>query len=254
MRFDTKIFSIPPHISTTWDQIASLQISARDEGYPDLVVHLKNGDKVQVPNLNPTLIEGIFALHSKILSIPSEEEKTTSEQDTAPQPKLPPPTDWRSTSSFALLKEAFNPFEVANQFGIDLPIPSKVSILEHDPTMANAPSLPREMLRKLTAIARSLHLAANIAPPEVEMDCNCIHCQIGKAILAGLAQNEHLDEEVDLEDLTFCDWNIQKQSEHSYLVSHKVDSEEYAVTLDPPSCSCQEKNCSHIKSVLESYL
>jgi hypothetical protein len=61
MKITPTILSIPPHISTTWDNVASL----RSDG-STLIVTLQDQTQVAIPNLDTATLEEIFDMHAKM--------------------------------------------------------------------------------------------------------------------------------------------------------------------------------------------
>ena len=74
MKMNPKILSIPPYISTSWKNIASLHVEHR-HATSLLVVTLLNGAKIEVPQLSPPLLDAIFKAHALFLE---QEEKTVN--------------------------------------------------------------------------------------------------------------------------------------------------------------------------------
>lgn len=216
MKINDKIINIPPYISTSWDNITSL-FTISDL----LIVVLKNGAKIEIPNLKGEMIEEIFKIHSKVL-----EDKS--------KPK--------TSISFGL---------PAMPSGLE----TFTSSMQHNPEQKNAPDMPSEMLDKIANIAKLFAEEANIDLPKPENNCNCMHCQISRALQLGMGINpENLDEEVDEKDLKFRDWDIFEEGAYLYKVVNPLDEKEhYSVFLkDPIGCTCGKKNCEHIKAVLNS--
>src|SRR3990167_10628658 len=58
-----KILSIPPYLSTPWENVVSLQTQKSAFSY-HLIVTLKNGDSVKIPNLDQAAIKAIFEAHA----------------------------------------------------------------------------------------------------------------------------------------------------------------------------------------------
>ncbi len=71
MKINSKILSIPPYISTSWKNIASLHIETQ-QPMLILVVTLLSGVRIEVPDLESTMMEAIFAAHTRFLE---QEEK-----------------------------------------------------------------------------------------------------------------------------------------------------------------------------------
>lgn len=67
-----KILSIPPYLSTPWENVVSLQTQKSAFSY-NLLVTLKNGDTVKIPNLDQAAIKMIFDTHALYTqSIPTQ--------------------------------------------------------------------------------------------------------------------------------------------------------------------------------------
>ncbi|HEU64910.1 MAG: hypothetical protein KR126chlam4_01438 [Candidatus Anoxychlamydiales bacterium] len=217
MKINDKILNIPPYISTSWENITSL-FTQNDL----LVVILKNGAKIEIPNLKGDIIEEIFKIHSKVL-----EDKS--------KPK--------ASISFGLPSLPTGGLE------------SFTSAMQHNPEQKNAPDIPSDIINKIANIAKLFAEEANMDIPKPEDNCNCMHCQISRALQIGMGINpENLDEAVDEKDLKFRDWDIFEEGAHLYRVTNPLDEKEhYSVFLkDPIGCTCGKKNCEHIKAVLNS--
>ena len=72
MNINPKILSIPPYISTSWKNIASLHVDTQNPTLV-LIVTLLNGTCIEVPQLAPDTIEMIFRAHAHFLEL---EEKS----------------------------------------------------------------------------------------------------------------------------------------------------------------------------------
>jgi hypothetical protein len=79
-----------------------------------------------------------------------------------------------------------------------------------------------------------------------------MHCQIAKALHGELPEEQ--EEEVTDEDLKFRLWDIDQTGDKLYVVTNPLDSKEYYNVFlgDPIGCTCGEKNCEHIRAVLNS--
>lgn len=229
-----KILSLPPHISTNWENIASLHLDTSGQGN-FLVISLHNGTTIQVPNLAQDILTKIFQTHSEYLS-------STSQQSTAGEQ---------------------NPFlNMDNIMNLGFPmrfggaLEGLGAAMQHNSEQANAPDLPKEVLEKISAVAKIMDgdqsLEQSLKP---EPHCNCMHCQIARAI-TGQEQisEEEIEEEVSDEDLQFRTWDITQSGDKLYTVSNPLDAEEqYSVFLgEPLGCTCGQKNCEHIKAVLNT--
>jgi len=58
MKITDKILSLPPYISTAWKNIVSIHVETRPYGHV-LLIELITGTKVEVPHLDPKLMEKI---------------------------------------------------------------------------------------------------------------------------------------------------------------------------------------------------
>ncbi len=223
MKITGTILSIPPYLSTTWKNIASLHVR-EERGAFTLVVILQNRVSVEVPGLDKASIDEIFEAHAR-----SSEETT---------PKI------------------FNPLEGPFSFNLPLkadggPIDTLGSSMQHNPEQANLPPLPPEVLKKITMIAQAFGLEDTSALPKAEPHCNCIYCQIARSLNSEI---EEPAEEVTAEDLSFRNWEIKQTGEQLYTVTNPLDSNEhYNIFLGTPlGCTCGSKNCEHIRAVLNS--
>lgn len=228
-----KFISIPPYISTSWKNIRALRMEDTH-----LIITLTDGSVVRVPSLNNEDVEQIFAGHAAYL----ENHSQTAEKPLPKSNSGPLPTD----ASFGNI-----PF----RFGLGADgLPQAV---QHDPSQANAPDLPPEILEKVGSIAKILSPGDSALLPKPEPHCNCMHCQIARAI-SGETEEEELpqqeeEEEVSEEDLRFREWDVKEISNGIFEVSDPSAPEEiFRVCLKPPGCTCGEKNCEHLLYVLRS--
>lgn len=232
MKINDKIISIPPYISTTWDQVHSLFVDK--EG---LMILLKSDLKIRVPLEDKGMLNQIFEAHRKFL----ENQTSSNLSKTKKQKNLP--------------QDAFS-------FGFPLK-PGRMEDLEsfgqamqHNPNLADSPDIPKDILDKIAKVSTALGLSDQENLPQAEPHCNCVHCQVARAINGQIPEEktENYEEEVSDEDLKFRDWDIKQKSEYVYLVSNPLDiKEKYNVYLgNPIGCTCGQKNCEHIRSVLNS--
>ncbi len=242
-KINHKILSLPPYISTSWKNVSTLHMNEVD-GKPTLIVALQSGSTIQVPHLTPSLIEQVFAAHSAFLE--KEERQSASPDATKHHGSGQNNTPLSLGVPFQIFKGA-NAFD---QLG---------SMLCHNPQQSNAPDLPEEMLRRIASISKTFGIdfeQSNIAKPEPH--CNCTYCQIARAIWSenfdSKTQAEEEEERVSEEDLKFRDWEIEQTSENLYEVTNPIDkTEHYRVFLGSPvGCTCGQKNCEHIRTVLNS--
>jgi hypothetical protein len=242
MKINPKILSIPPFISTSWKNIASLHV---ENQYPHfiLVVTLLNGTRIEIPHLEATMIESIFAAHTHFLE---QEEKT-------------------SPSKFSL-KGPLNFQGGIHEQVISMEIPLKSGLanmeqfgnfLQHNPDQADNPDLPLDVLEKITQLSQTLGIDDPNVVPKPEPHCNCMRCQIARAMHKGLGNalgQEAQEEIVSDEDLKFRTWDVAQTGEKLYIVSNPIDDKEhYNVYLgDPIGCTCGQAQCEHIRAVLNT--
>ncbi|MBN2479811.1 MAG: hypothetical protein JXA94_06250 [Parachlamydiales bacterium] len=218
MKINKNILSIHPYISTSWENILTLH---KEENA--LVVNLKDGSKIKIPNLDEKIIEAIFDAHSKYL-------------DEKQNPK--------NSVSFAM------PF-LSSGGSMD----TLANAMQHSEEQKNAPDLPEDVLKKIASVAKIFSEEINIDMPQPEPNCNCVHCQISRALqIENGIHPENLDAEVSDEELQFKLWDIQEEGSKLYRVTNPLDkNEHYSVYLgEPLGCTCGEKDCAHIKAVLKS--
>lgn len=227
MKINHQVLSIPPYISTSWKNINSILVDQGDV----LIILLHTNAKISIPNLDKSIINVIFDAHAKYL----ENEEKEKNQKTAP--------------SFSMGM----PLKIGSD-GIE----SLGAAMQHNPSQANSPNLPEEILNKIASISKIMGIDTPDLLPKAEPHCNCPHCQIARAIsgeenTARVAINDS-NEEVSEEDLKFKTWDIIQTGEHLYIVTNPLDaSEKYTVFLGTPlGCTCGEKNCEHLRAVLNS--
>jgi hypothetical protein len=237
MRINYKILSLPPYISTSWKNVVSLHVELESDG-PLLLIALIDGQKVVVPNLEPPIIEAIFHAHAKFL-----------EQEQA-QP---------------VLKDGSFPLAHPEQLGLNFPLKIAIgglenlgNLLQHNPAQADTPPLPEDILNKIVSLTKNAGIDDPNMLPTAEPHCNCVHCQIARAIHGNHATSDthtiDIDEEVSEEDLKFRTWNIVQTGDKLFALSNPLDeAEKYNVFLgNPVGCTCGEKSCEHILAVLRS--
>lgn len=242
MKINPKILSIPPYISTSWKNIASLHVESQSDMLV-LVVTLLSGVRIEVPHLESSTIEAIFAAHTQYI-----------EQEEKPAAKLPPraplgyPLGQEEAMSVGLqLKNSLSNME---QMG---------TMLQHNPEQADSPDLPSDILHKIAHLSKTLGIEDPNSMPKPEPHCNCMFCQVAKAMQSGLhdeseEQQEDLEEIVSDEELKFKTWDIKQTGEQLYTVTNPLESKEcYSVYLGQPiGCTCGENHCDHIKAVLST--
>ncbi|MBI2743625.1 MAG: hypothetical protein HYX48_06885 [Chlamydiales bacterium] len=241
MRINHKILSLPPYISTSWKNVISLHVEYRTS-LPLLTIGLLNGQCIEVPNLELPIIDAIFQAHAK-----SMDQESSILQRPAPR---------ESEAEMPSLMEQ-----------LSLSFPIKISsmnldnlgpLLQHNPQQADAPPLPADILNKIASLSKTAGIEEDLVP-DAEPHCNCIHCQISRAVKGETkeVEEEHplcIDEEVSDEDLKFRIWDIQQTSPNLFNVTNPLDEKEsYSVFLgDPVGCTCGQKTCEHVVAVLKS--
>lgn len=240
MKFNSKYFSFPPYISTNWANVIALHMN--DDV---LIISLVDGNMVEIPGLQEDTIDHIFAVHAEFL-------EQDSQRDLSNRPS-PPNKIISSLSSLFDNSGDNTPFKIGfsamDSFG---------SMLQHNPNQANSPELPKEILQKISAIAKIVGPENPDLLPKAEPHCNCMYCQIARAVTQEpVAKNESkTTEETPVSDaeLTFCQWEIHPSGDKMYTVTNRLEtSETYTVYLgEPVGCTCGKSGCEHILAVLQS--
>jgi len=229
MKIDQNMLSIPPYISTRWYNISALYMKGSM-----LVISLYDGDTVTIPGLTHDTIEKIFETHTAFLE--SEPEKTTPENGGL----------FGTNDGSGMFRIAFNSMEGMN------------SVMQHNPAQADSPDLPAEILNKLTGIIR---IAAGEDPnayPKPEPHCNCIYCQLAKALKGDSGkkneENDTAEPEIKDDELQFQQWDVHQSGNQLFTVTNRLDKQEhYNVFLgNPVGCTCGKEGCEHIVAVLKS--
>lgn len=238
-KINQKLLSIPPYISTSWKNINTLHMK-EIEGKPVLVIALHNGTSIDIPGLEKSLIEEIFEAHSRYVEGETKEPQMESLKTFEPSKE-------DVSFSFGL------PFQMS---GGDTSL-NPSSFLEHNPSQANAPEMPKDVIQKITSITKALGMdMEQMSIPKAEPHCNCPYCQIARVIHENgeNTSSETIEEEVSDEDLTFRDWDIKQEDDKLYVVSNPLNTDEhYQVYLgNPVGCTCGKKNCEHVRTVLNS--
>lgn len=232
MYLNDKYFSFPPYISTSWEHVVSINYK-EDE----LFVSLVNGNVVVIEGLEDAEIDSIFKAHATYL----EKEALRKQPGKIEQPKFQP-----NVAGGEIFKLGFG---ATDGYGM---------MLQHNPAQANAPELPKEILHKISSIAKILAPEDVSLLPSAEPNCNCFHCQIAKAIEASFApqikEELEIEEKVSEEDLKFQQWEIVQTGDKLFSVKNKLDPKEvYSVYLGQPiGCTCGKEGCEHILVVLKS--
>ena len=229
-KINRKILSLPPYLSTSWKNINLLH--TKQEGATSiLVVTLQNGSKIEIPNLDAETIKEVFVAHSQFLEQMATEGKETK----------PVANPAKGNIAFSMgVPFPFNGVEGMENFS---------SFLQHNPAQAHAPDLPPEMIEKIQAITKAMGLnLEQMTIPKGEPHCNCMYCQIARAIYneseqGASSKQDEGEEEVSSEDLNFRTWDIKQAGDKHYLVTNPLDqNEHYQVYLGTPiGCTCGQK-------------
>ena len=239
MKINENILSLPPYISTTWQNITG--IFSQDENH--IEIHLISGKVITVPMNDKKTLDLIFYYHLQSLET-KEAKPVQSKASSQAQPKA------QKQESFSL------PFNIP--FPMDGMLPFG-QILQHQPDQSSMPDLPEEILKKVSGFAKLLPQENNsLLFPDVQPHCNCIYCQIGRAVNNQDISEQKLEvseeEIISDDDLKFKEWDITKTADSLYELKNPLQPvETYQVYLgDPIGCTCGRNNCEHIKAVLNS--
>ncbi|MBA3816840.1 MAG: hypothetical protein H0X29_10060 [Parachlamydiaceae bacterium] len=249
MKINNKILFIPPFISTTWNHIKALCLKE-----DRLIISLANDTLVEVPDLQPEHIELIFSAHATFLENQSSPSQEFTSSFRTPQAK--------ANSLFNAVSPSLeNEKDPSLVFGLGS-FDSLGSAMHHNESQANMPDLPKEILSKISAIAKIVAPEDGQSLPSPEPHCNCAHCQIARAVQIGLESETvsiieqfiPVEEEINDADLNFQQWDIHQTGEKLFSVSHRLDlNDKYNVYLgNPVGCTCGKEGCEHILAVLKS--
>lgn len=244
MKITDKIISLPPYISTTWSNVASIHMKGNV-----LVITLREGDVISIPSLKQEIIDLIFNTHASYLEKNSISQTPRTTQESS---KISTPF-----TQSAIENGADMPFRLG--FGVGFgAFDGLGSVMQHNPSQANAPDLPPEILNKIASIAKIIAPEDIMAMPKAEPHCNCVHCQIAQAINRGTqpaAESESAEEVVVSDaELQFQQWDISQMGDKLFSVINRLDNKEkFSVYLGHPiGCTCGKSGCEHILAVLKS--
>lgn len=215
MKITAKLLSIPPYIATAWNNISSLYVKREDRAIK-LIITLQNATQIEVPNLSQGEVDTIFEAHAKF-----SEEQPTKPLDGHVNFGIPFKID-------SMTLDSFNP------------------TIQHNPQQSNLPPLAPEILSKVGSIIQALGVSEVPSIEKAEPNCNCIYCQLARSL------NTEIEEQVSSTDLQFRDWEISQKEKHLYHVINPLDKNEYYDVFlgNPIGCTCGQKNCEHIRAVL----
>lgn len=239
VKINEKLICIPPHISTTWDQVTFLH-TEEESGQLILVLHLSNGKVVKIPHLDSSIIDIAFAAHMRYLESAKPQEAQARHSGGIIQTLFGLSPDQLSAFPFKI--------GIGNAEGLEM-------AFQHNPSQSNAPLLPPEIIEKIASIAKTLTNGDLSGFPKPEPHCNCMHCQVARAIHHLSSTESQGDEElITEEDLCFRTWEVRQVGEKLYMATNPLDPrEQYNVYLGSPvGCTCGQAHCEHIKAVLSS--
>jgi hypothetical protein len=228
IKITDKILSIPPYISTSWSRIAALHMKGGV-----LAITLVDGDTLHIPNLNSETIHLIFQYHAVYLE---KEQITTAHPD------------------LSKLKDMMEQEEPSIRLAFGSSLDGLGNMMQHNPSQADSPDLPPEILQKIGAIAKIIGPSDEVLLPKGEPGCNCFHCQIARALNPTVPLTHSEEHEVTEEELQFQQWTITQTGDKLFSVVNRLDdNEKYHVYLGQPvGCTCGKQGCEHILAVLKS--
>lgn len=243
MKITPKLLSIPPYISTSWRNIIALHV--RNE---ELIISLSDGEVIKIPGLSTDTINSIFLAHSSYIE--HEAQLEAQQRENSPTNMQPPPFIQAlmaaDNHNLGQMRVGFTSFDEAGL------------IMQHNPAQADAPDIPFEILQKIAAIAKILAPESGDLIPQAEPNCNCMHCQLSRAIHGG-DTIESMDHTIQHrapadKEVPFEPWEVKQTEDKLFQVTNKQDpSEHYNVFLgDPIGCTCGVNGCAHILAVLRS--
>jgi hypothetical protein len=239
IRITNKLIFIPPYLSATWAQVQTLRVMGQNDQLT-LQVTLADGHTVSIPHLDEATVERAFVEHMRFL----EERELAGEQ------RLPAPVQPTSLEGMMGMPIAFDLGDIEGMSN---------AVLQHNPGQADAAPLPSDVLNRIATIAQAMGSDLQQMPP-FEANCNCLYCQIARALQTGAAAVEQVaieeveEEPVSDEELQFRTWDVDQTGDKLYRVTNPLEkAEQYNVFLgEPIGCTCGHKNCDHIQAVLRS--
>lgn len=242
MKITNLLFCLPPYLSTTWDNIASLHMRETT-----LAVTLNNGDTVLIPNLPQEALNKIFMTHATVLEIEEKMEQSAQGLPFSPQNGIIPFLQFVHSNMSEI------PFQIGMTSADGVATP-----LQHDPSAADADDIPAEILEKIVSVVRAISNDDLESFPIPEPECNCPHCQITHALKSGGEKSktkQSVSDEIVLDcELEFQQWTIEQAGDNLFTVTNKLDADEsYSVHLGAQvGCTCGKNDCEHIIAVLRS--
>lgn len=234
MLINSKVLNIPPFISVQWNQIEFLTTQENI-----LIINLKSGKVVQIPDLPTDIIQRVFSMHGSYAEI----------ERSVQIPPIPPIPQHSPLIGTGAVKIAFTSLDPG---GLGIP-------LQHMEELRDAPDLPDEVLEKVMTISKLVPPEDLSKSPKPVEECNCPFCQIAGAIHSEWSKHPPVEEAkeeevVKDEDLKFEQWIIHPKGNQLFEVQSKLDiHESYNVFLgNPVGCTCGKNGCEHILAVLKS--
>lgn len=252
MEINPRFISLPPFLSVAWHQVASIHMEE------DLLIFtLISGGSIELANLPQEVIQRIFNVHCFYMrNTPAavvRPQQQHSLQKDAPQ------SSSQTNSALAEPPAADIPEIGGIRLGFTT-LDGMGSALQHNPTMADAPDIPHDILNKIAAVTKILAPDESEVVPKAEPNCNCMHCQIVRTIhseLKGVPAKGFEDKQESIvhdEELTFQEWEIKQEADQLFTVIRRLEpKEQYQVFLGQPiGCTCGKEGCEHIVAVLQS--
>lgn len=238
MIINDEIFCLPPHISTSWGHVIALSMQEEK-----LVISLSDGTFIKISDLPNPILERIFACHAAYL-----EKQGKSGANRMRKPTM------QTSAGTGENEEAGDMLELPLRIGINS-LQGMSTALHHNPEQAHLPDLPADMLDKISSIAKLVAGQEIPHMPKPEPHCNCMHCQIMRAVHRDDPVEEPVVKEAKLEEVHISPrWKVEQCGENLYNVTSTSTPEEiYKVFLgEQVGCTCGMHGCEHILAVLRS--
>ena len=199
---------------------------------------MRDASRVAVPHLSSQEVEQVFSAHAAFLE---------------------------AHTPYELRKAPDRPISFTQPFRMQLGNLEQLGqVMEHNPAHSGLPPIPEESIDRIMALSKIISEEEILSMPPPENNCNCMYCQVTRALRKAILKEEELpdhpqaeiatDEKVEEEELRFEEWIVELIDDKKYLVTNKLDLEEkYTVSLnDPISCTCGRADCEHIVAVLRT--
>lgn len=235
MLINREVFSLPPFISTSWGHIKALYMQE-----DQLVVCLSEGIIIKIPSIPANLLEKIFQSHAEYIT---EQAKANSLKRRRREPDL------------------FTAMDAPLRIG-SISMENMVSnAYQHNPEQSDMPDIPPEILEKIVNVTKLLMPEGDLQIPKAEPHCNCLFCQMSRAIHQEMEQAEVIPPQQEetkmlpVADTLPTQWVIESIGEHCYEVyQQEAPSTKFKVFLGEGQvgCNCGQQGCDHILAVLRS--